>query len=107
MPLLGPEPLVPAVRYQRQARVTENAPLPSPSFAQLLRRFRRAAGLTQEELAARANLSARAVSDLERDDDRVPRRDTLELLADAFCRPRNALSSIRPYAVPTSSHGWN
>ncbi len=64
--------------------MTENASLPSPSFAQLLRRFRRAVGLTQEELAERANLSARAVSDLERDDDRVPRRDTLELLADAL-----------------------
>jgi len=84
MPLLGSWPLVPVVRYQRQARVTENASLPSPSFAQLLRRFRRAAGLTQEELAERANLSARAVSDLERDDERVPRRDTLELLADAL-----------------------
>jgi len=64
--------------------VTENTSLPSPLFAHLLRRFRRAAGLTQEELAERANLSARAVSDLERDDDRVPRRDTLELLADAL-----------------------
>ncbi len=56
----------------------------TPSFAHLLRRFRRAASLTQEQLAERANLSARAVSDLERDDDRVPRRDTLELLADAL-----------------------
>jgi len=64
--------------------VTENTPLPSPSFAHLLRRFRRAASLTQEQLAERVNLSARAVSDLERDDDRVPRRDTLELLADAL-----------------------
>jgi len=56
----------------------------SPSFAQLLRRSRRAAGLTQEELAERAGLSARAVSDLERGENRTPRRDTLELLADAL-----------------------
>ncbi len=57
---------------------------PSPSFAQLLRRYRRAAGLTQEQLAERAGLSARAVSDLERGENRTPRRDTLELLADAL-----------------------
>jgi len=33
------------------------------SFAELLREFRRRLGLTQEELAERAGLSARAVSD--------------------------------------------
>jgi len=62
--------------------VTES--VPSPSFAQLLRRYRRAAGLTQEELAEQANLSARAVSDLERGENRTPRRDTLDLLAEAL-----------------------
>jgi transcriptional regulator with XRE-family HTH domain len=36
------------------------------SFGNLLRRYRSAAGLTQEELAERAGLSARAVSDIER-----------------------------------------
>jgi predicted ATPase/DNA-binding XRE family transcriptional regulator len=36
------------------------------SFAGLLRQFRAKAGLTQEELAERANLSTRAISDLER-----------------------------------------
>ena len=54
------------------------------SFAALLRRYRRAAGLTQAQVAERANLSERAVSDLERDDGRVPRRDTLHLLARAL-----------------------
>ncbi len=58
--------------------------VPSPSFAQVLRHHRRAAGLTQEELAERAGLSARAVSDLERGENRTPRRDTLDLLADAL-----------------------
>jgi len=62
--------------------VTDSAP--SPSFAQVLRCHRRAAGLTQEELAERAGLSARAVSDLERGENRTPRRDTLDLLADAL-----------------------
>ena len=37
------------------------------SFGALLKRQRLAAGLTQEALAERAGLSAKAVSDLERD----------------------------------------
>jgi transcriptional regulator with XRE-family HTH domain len=36
------------------------------SFGELLRDHRRAAGLTQEELAERAGLSARSISELER-----------------------------------------
>jgi transcriptional regulator with XRE-family HTH domain len=54
------------------------------SFAQLLKRYRRAAGLTQEGLAERANLSARAISDLERGIKRMPYRDTVDMLADAL-----------------------
>jgi predicted ATPase/transcriptional regulator with XRE-family HTH domain len=53
-------------------------------FGPLLRRYRLAAGLTQEALAARAGLSARAISDLERALSRIPRRDTLRLLAEAL-----------------------
>ncbi|HEX6817837.1 MAG TPA: AAA family ATPase, partial [Ktedonobacterales bacterium] len=54
------------------------------SFASLLRRYRKAAGLTQEELAAAAGLSARAVSDIERGLRASPHRDTIEMLADAL-----------------------
>jgi predicted ATPase/DNA-binding XRE family transcriptional regulator len=54
------------------------------SFAELLRRARREAGLTQEELAARAGISTRAVSDLEREINRTPQLETLRLLADAL-----------------------
>jgi transcriptional regulator with XRE-family HTH domain len=53
------------------------------SFGELLRR-RLAAGLTQEALAERAGISAKAVSDLERDPDRTPRLDSIGLLADAL-----------------------
>ncbi len=53
-------------------------------FATLLKRYRQAAGLSQEALAARAQLSARAISDLERGINRTPRNDTLELLTDAL-----------------------
>lgn len=53
-----------------------------PSFAELLRRYR--GGLTQEELAERARLSVRAVSDLERGVRRAPYRETVRLLAEAL-----------------------
>ncbi len=56
-------------------------PLP---FAVLLRRHRRAVGLTQEALAERAGLSLRAVSDLERGVKTRPHRDTVALLAAAL-----------------------
>jgi len=38
----------------------------APSFGLLLQRYRVAAGLSQEELAERAGLSRRGISDLER-----------------------------------------
>jgi predicted ATPase/DNA-binding XRE family transcriptional regulator len=69
----------------------------APSFATLLRRHRLAAGLTQEQLAERANLSVRAVSDLERGLRTVPRRDTVDLLAAALelaSAERTALHAI-------------
>ena len=53
-------------------------------FAGLLRQLRDEAGLTQEELAARAGLSPRTVSDLERGTTRTAHKDTAELLADAL-----------------------
>src|SRR5947209_5732473 len=56
----------------------------SLSFAALLRRHRLAAGLTQEQLAERARLSRRAVSDLERGLRTAPRQDTVDLLAAAL-----------------------
>ena len=54
------------------------------SFSTLLKRYRQAAGLSQESLASRSGLSARAISDLERGINRTPRYDTLELLSSAL-----------------------
>ena len=54
------------------------------AFGDVLRRYRVAAGLTQEELAERAHLSARGISNLERGVRRLPQRGTAELLADAL-----------------------
>ena len=55
-----------------------------PGFGDLLRRHRTAAALSQEELAERAGLSVRALSDLERGVHRAPRLETVRLLADAL-----------------------
>ena len=54
------------------------------TFGDLLRDHRRAAGLTQEELAERAGVSPRSISELERGGAHVPRRDTVALLARAL-----------------------
>lgn len=56
---------------------------PAP-FGALLLRLRAAAGLTQEQLAARASLSPAAISALESGKRRTPRFATVELLATAL-----------------------
>jgi class 3 adenylate cyclase len=57
---------------------------PTSDFGTLLRRHRRAAGLTQEELAERAGVSVDAISALERGVSRAPHKDTVALLAEAL-----------------------
>jgi predicted ATPase/DNA-binding XRE family transcriptional regulator len=54
------------------------------AFGLLLRRHRAAAGLSQEELAERAGLSRRAISDLERGVRRTPYPATARMLAHAL-----------------------
>jgi predicted ATPase/DNA-binding XRE family transcriptional regulator len=57
----------------------------SPSdFAHTIRTMRLRAGLSQEELAERAGVSARAISDMERGLRKNPRPETLRLLAEAL-----------------------
>lgn len=56
----------------------------SAPFAEVLKQYRLAALLSQEALAERARLSARAISDLERGINRTPRAETVSLLADAL-----------------------
>ncbi len=81
---------------------------PSAPFGELLRRARRAAGLTQAELAARAGLSWRGITDLERGVRRRPRRDTVTLLAEALGlageeRAAFAAAARLPSAPPPST----
>lgn len=59
----------------------------SPPFAAMLREYRVSAGLTQEELAERAGLSARAISNLERGQTSRPFRASAEFLARALALP--------------------
>ena len=77
------------------------------SFGALLKRYRLGAGLSQEALAARATLSARAISDLERGIKLRPHFETLELLTDALSLPaqQRALlhASARPEMAPAPS----
>jgi transcriptional regulator with XRE-family HTH domain/tetratricopeptide (TPR) repeat protein len=54
------------------------------AFGTLLRRARRAAGLTQEEVAERAGISVRTISNLERGVSHAPHMDTVALLAEAL-----------------------
>ena len=54
------------------------------SFADLLRHLRTSAALSQEELANRAGVSLRGISDLERGVRRAPHLTTVRLLADAL-----------------------
>jgi len=58
--------------------------VPQVRFADVLRRLRAGAGLTQEELAGAAGLSPRAISDLERGVVTTPHKDTVRLLAEAL-----------------------
>src|SRR5579863_4482216 len=81
------------------------------TFAALLRRYRRALRLTQEALAERAGLSVNAVSALERGVNIAPRKDTVEMLADALQLPNadrvafEAAARGRPTTPGVSSIG--
>jgi predicted ATPase/DNA-binding XRE family transcriptional regulator len=85
---------------ERIVSVDRISPLFGSSFGALLRRYREAAGLTQEELAERAGLSVRGISDLERGLRQTPRRDTVELLADALELPSHLRALLAAAARP-------
>jgi predicted ATPase/DNA-binding XRE family transcriptional regulator/Tfp pilus assembly protein PilF len=71
---------------------------PVPAFGPQLREHRRAAGLTQEQLAERAHLSVRAICDLERGVNRTARGATARLLADALCLTEETRDRFLSYA---------
>src|SRR5215213_4991276 len=79
------------------------------TFADVLRQLRTAASLSQEDLAERAGLSLRGVSDLERGLRRAPHLSTVRMLADALAlspAERQALlAAARPETLPASAAG--
>ncbi|MFN8665066.1 MAG: helix-turn-helix domain-containing protein [Thermomicrobiales bacterium] len=72
----------------------------SPSFGDLLRRLRTEASLSQEDLAERAGLSVRGISDLERDLRHAPRLETVRLLADALAVTADERAALLAAARP-------
>lgn len=76
---------VSAIAWQREKG--RDPDTPHPVFGDLLRRFRLAGGFTQETLAERASISARAISDLERGVKHRPQKETVRLLAGALDLP--------------------
>lgn len=64
--------------------MVETERVAEPAFGALLRGHRLAAGLSQEDLAERARMSARGIGALERGDRRYPYRETVMLLAKAL-----------------------
>jgi predicted ATPase/transcriptional regulator with XRE-family HTH domain len=76
-------------------------------FGHVLRRMRSDYGLSQEALSERSGVSVRGISDLERGQRRVPRLETIRLLADALGldQPARAelIAASRPHLYPSSA----
>src|SRR5215472_1194361 len=87
-------------RKRRTAKTERRMMAEQTSFSALLKRYRQAAGLSQEALAAKAGLSTRAISDLERGIYHAPRYDTLHLLLDALALPEQQQALLRTAARP-------
>jgi transcriptional regulator with XRE-family HTH domain len=78
-----------------------------PTFGELLGPHRLAAHLTQEELAERAQLSRRAIQELERGTRSRPRRETVHLLAEALGLDTPARASLEVAARLARTPGTN
>ncbi|HVX34097.1 MAG TPA: BREX system ATP-binding domain-containing protein, partial [Solirubrobacterales bacterium] len=69
-------------------------------FAQLLKRLRERADLTQEELAARAGLGVNTIGNLERGVNRTPQRSTLLKLSDGLGLDEEEAATLAAAARP-------
>jgi predicted ATPase/DNA-binding NarL/FixJ family response regulator/DNA-binding XRE family transcriptional regulator len=103
------EPLHGSVTLHQHRNQAGMAAHDSPRFGDLLRRHRTAVALSQEELAERAGLSVRGLSDLERGVHRAPRLETVRMLADALGLGADDradfLAAARPMMTATESVG--
>jgi predicted ATPase/DNA-binding CsgD family transcriptional regulator len=91
---------VSARRIVRMRKVTLASP-PLPPFGTLLKRFRVAALLTQEQLAVRAQLSPDTIRALERGKRRIPRPDSMRLLVEALSLSGAELELLLAAAQPS------
>ncbi len=73
-----------AAETRKTRAIMSRGTSPRRTLATLLRRHRQTAGLTQEELAERAQVSRRSIGALEGGAPHTPRQDTITLLADAL-----------------------
>jgi transcriptional regulator with XRE-family HTH domain len=78
-------------------------------FGECLRHLRASAALTQEDLAERAGLSPRGISDLERGARRAPHLATVRMIADALdlgpADRQALLAAARPHQPPVAQGG--
>src|SRR5689334_25391612 len=74
------------------------------TFAAALRSQRESAGLTQAELAERAGIGVRTVSNLERGINTSPYPSTVRLLADALGLPENGRGGLLTAAGRRAGH---
>jgi DNA-binding SARP family transcriptional activator/transcriptional regulator with XRE-family HTH domain len=72
---------------------------PAATFGSLVRAYRREAGLTQRELAAKAGLSVAALRDLEQSRRFRPRANSLTALADALGLDQDQAAGLRRAAA--------
>src|SRR5260370_22326826 len=75
------------------------------AFGELLRRHRVAASLTQQELAERAGLSVRGISDIERGLRPSPHGDTAERLAQALALDPEQQAELLAERMPRIAAG--
>src|SRR5215208_1254204 len=101
------EPLHGSVTWHPHRNQAGMATRDLPGFGDLLRRHRTAAALSQEELAERAGVSVRALSDLERGVHRAPRLETVRMLADALGLEKQDRADLlvvaRPETLPAAT----
>ena len=85
----------------------EQADVPGSAFGVLVRTYRHEAGLTQQELAAKARLSLAALRDIEQSRRRRPRPSSVTALADAlgldFAQRAGIMQASRAPAVAPSA----
>jgi transcriptional regulator with XRE-family HTH domain len=74
-----------------------------PRYGELVHRYRVAAGITQEELAASSGLDVRTIRDIERGRTTRPRRSSADMLARALNRDDLAWEAVRAHLRGTTS----